>query len=591
MKYKLFFFIIFLSWLHLTQLPGEAFQKKDIEMKLGKTIQDHIDFHEMLQLTSGSHILGFREKDMFIASNDHAIRVEFINAKPVLPVEDSIGLDTKDKQMSARILDKVIYKDLWDGISLAYEKSDSDVVSKTYTIHSSGQETQNPVDQIRLHYNVPVEVDESGNLLFSFETGQMIESLPIAWQQIRGKRVPVEVAFHTSGEQEVSFRIGPYNSFYPLTIHVVLYWHTFIGSVDSDSGSGIALDKDGNILVVGGSSSTWGIPLDPHAGGGRPDVFVVKFNSNGVLQWNTFIGSEELDLGDGIAIDSKGNILVVGRSHSTWGAPINPIAGWYDVFVAKLNSNGVRLWNTFMGSFDLEYGLDIAVDSNGNIYTTGYGYATWGAPVNPHTEGRNRDAFVAKIKQDNPPSASITSPTNNSVVFGTVDVEADASDDFGIDKVEFEIDGELIATDSASPYSFLWNTGPVTAGQHYIKAIAHDTREQTGEDEIQVTVNKLNLMLNASREVERAWIIRREYGKINLNVIDWSVLSVMKFIIYKKKAGSEYQIIKEITPEEIQGNEYTYYDQYLEQNVLYTYKVIAIGWNSTPIGASSEKII
>ena len=141
------------------------------------------------------------------------------------------------------------------------------------------------------------------------------------------------------------------------------------------------------------------------------------------------------------------------------------------------------------------------------------------------------------------------------------------------------------------PYSFLWNTEPVAAGQHYIKAIASDTRGQTGEDEIQVTVNKLNLVLNVSRKVEKAWIIQREYGQINLNVIDWGVLSVMKFLIYRMKAGSEYQIIKEITPEEIQGNEYTFYDLYLEKNSLYTYKVIAIGWNSAPIGASGEKII
>ncbi|MGB2964896.1 MAG: Ig-like domain-containing protein, partial [Anaerolineales bacterium] len=330
----------------------------------------------------------------------------------------------------------------------------------------------------------------------------------------------------------------------------------------------------------------WGIPINPLVGpAGSQNAFVAKLNSDGVRMWHTFMGLS----GSGIAVDTNGNIFVVGSSDSTWGTPVNPFAGNRDVFVAKLNSDGVQQWHTFMGSVVSDSGSGIAIDKHGNIFVVGSSDSTWGAPVNPFAG--NTDAFVTKLRQDNPPSVSITSPANYSVIFGVVNVEVDASDDFGIDKLEFALDGDVKATDTDFPYSFLWNTEPVAAGQHYIKAIASDTRGQTGEDEIQVTVNKLNLVLNVSREVEKAWIIQREYGKITLNVLDWGVLSVMKFLIYRMKAGSEYQIIKEITPEEIQGNEYTFNDLYLEKNSLYTYKVIAIGWNSAPIGASGEKII
>ena len=51
------------------------------------------------------------------------------------------------------------------------------------------------ISKIRLRYNVAVESQRDGALRFKFERGFLTESRPMAWQEIRGKRVPVEVAF------------------------------------------------------------------------------------------------------------------------------------------------------------------------------------------------------------------------------------------------------------------------------------------------------------------------------------------------------------------------------------------------------------
>jgi hypothetical protein len=176
----------------------------------------------------------------------------------------------------------------------------------------------------------------------------------------------------------------------------VLQWNTFLGGSGWDSGSDIVIDGNGNIYVTGVSASTWGSPVNPF-GGGDNDAFVARLNSNGVRQWNTFLGGSDFDWANGIEADGSGNIFVIGSSESTWGSPVNPFSGEdNDAFVARLNANGARQWHTFLGGSYDDYGTAIVTDLNGNIYVTGTSDVTWGSPVNPHAEGWV-DAFVAKL--------------------------------------------------------------------------------------------------------------------------------------------------------------------------------------------------
>ena len=184
---------------------------------------------ELLQYTAGGHVLGFRKGEMFVASGDHALKVEFVNARPVSPGEEAKSLDPESDRHAAHPLGKVSYANLWDGVTLVYENHGSGVVKSTYHIEPAGQRRVDPVGRIRLRYNVPVKVDESGDLVFSFATGEMRESRPVAWQEIEGKRVPVEVTYRLIGEQEVGFKAGSYDPRYPLVIDPVLSWNTFLG--------------------------------------------------------------------------------------------------------------------------------------------------------------------------------------------------------------------------------------------------------------------------------------------------------------------------------------------------------------------------
>jgi hypothetical protein len=89
-----------------------------------------------------------------------------------------------------------------------------------------------------------------------------------------------------------------------------------------------------------------------------------------------------------------------------------------------------------------------------------------------------------------PPATNITSPTNGASVSGTITISANASDDCSVNRVEFFRDGNLIGTDTSSPYSINWNTTTVTNGNHSLTTIAYDNaNKSTSSASVSVNVN------------------------------------------------------------------------------------------------------
>src|SRR5260370_8919617 len=108
---------------------------------------------------------------------------------------------------------------------------------------------------------------------------------------------------------------------------------------------------------------------------GGSDGYVGKFSPTGTYLWATSFGGTGADQVNGIALDSSGNVFVLGvftSAATIAGVPLTTVGGW-DTFVAKYSSSGAPLWAKSFnspGNYDLPTAL--ATDLNGNVIITGH---------------------------------------------------------------------------------------------------------------------------------------------------------------------------------------------------------------------------
>ena len=164
-------------------------------------------------------------------------------------------------------------------------------------------------------------------------------------------------------------------------------WSIQFGSDSFESGRDISIDFSGNVYVTG---TTMGSLFDVIAG--ESDAFVAKYDSDGNKVWAKQFGSEHQEWGNGVVLDSSGNVYVTG---TTMGSLFDVIAGESDAFVAKYDSDGNKVWAKQFGSDLHDSSNNIAIDSSGNVYVTG----TTSGNISDSNVGSD-DAFVAKYDSD-----------------------------------------------------------------------------------------------------------------------------------------------------------------------------------------------
>jgi len=371
------------------------------------------------------------------------VRLEFVGANPdVRPVgeeqQEAVISYFKGQPDEWRTglptYSRIVYRDLWPGIDLVYYGT-VDRLKYEFIVQPGADP-----GQIRLAYRgaTGVALNGAGQLEVETPIGGFADDSPVAYQEIGGQRVAVDVAYQlandavTDDESQPTgsplairharlygFSVGPYDPSHRLVLDpAVLVYCGYIGGSDVDSGRGIAVDGAGNAYVVGYTWSTEadGFPVtvgpDLTYNGGYWDAFVAKVNAAGTaLVYCGYIGGSDHDYGWGIAVDGVGNAYVVGRTASsqsggfpvTVGPDLTYNGGEYDAFVAKVNAPGTALvYCGYIGGSGLDEGRGIAVDGAGNAYVVGYTTSSeaQGFPlaVGPDlTHNGSHDAFVAKV--------------------------------------------------------------------------------------------------------------------------------------------------------------------------------------------------
>ncbi len=203
-----------------------------------------------------------------------------------------------------------------------------------------------------------------------------------------------------------------------------LIFSTFFGGAGYDAVNDLALDREGNLVMVGETRSV-DLPSTEdalqydYAGGsafGSGDGFIARLSSDGsqLLYCSYFGGSGDERIW-GIAVDTSGNFCVAGQTDSRNFPLKNALQPNYgggdsDGFVAKFGYDlSTLLFSTFFGGDDLEEDPQIAVDSGGLIYVGGRTQSTnfpvtVGAFQTEHVVapqiGENLDGFIAKLSAD-----------------------------------------------------------------------------------------------------------------------------------------------------------------------------------------------
>ena len=104
--------------------------------------------------------------------------------------------------------------------------------------------------------------------------------------------------------------------------------------------------------------------------------------------------------------------------------------------------------------------------------------------------GTSAAVSVTVSNDTTPPSTSITAPASGATVSSIVSVAASATDNIGVTKVEFWLDGILQSTDTTSPYAWSWDTATATNGTHSLQSKAYDAANNVGSSaSISVTVS------------------------------------------------------------------------------------------------------
>jgi len=331
-----------------------------------------------------------------------------------------VGNDPKKWHAGVPTYGKVSYTSVYPGIDLVFYGNQSQL--EYDFVVAPGADPAQIVWQIE---GAQISVDAEGNLQLAARNGPAGFKKPVLHQMDGKKKISVDGRYVVAGSQ-VRFALGSYDHSKPLVIDPVLTYLTYLGGPASASAAtngsstigglagygatgrqlsqALAIDREGNVYVVGTTNATDFPVKDPYQGIDialktnvrATSAFVTKLNAEGTgLIYSTYLSGNSLNAntyGQTIAVDAGGNAYVAGYTDDTkfpvsTGAfqticgdnSINGVrspncetAGAVNGFVTKLDPAGSKIvYSTFLGAAN-DYINSIAVDSLGRAYVVGF---------------------------------------------------------------------------------------------------------------------------------------------------------------------------------------------------------------------------
>jgi hypothetical protein len=310
----------------------------------------------------------------------------------------------------------ITYKDIYPSIDLKYYSNAGNL--KYDYIVKPGADYKNI--KIKIEGASSITKNRDGSIIIHTPLGDIQEGAPVAYQE--GKRIEAEWKVL---KDVLSFDFKNYDNTKMLVIDpLVREWFTYYGGASTGSSPvsgydhawGVANDRFGSVFMCGETRSITNIATTgtfqttlgslPTAGFGAA-AFLVKFNSAGIRQWATYYGLGTTQTpcyvyANDCAVDSFGSSYICGKAQNCINCvtPGSFQGGSSGAFIAKLDSNGHRIWATVYGSPYTEARACVVGWGN-NVYVAG----DTPADVNiasslahqPVFGGGSKDGFLAKF--------------------------------------------------------------------------------------------------------------------------------------------------------------------------------------------------
>ena len=250
-----------------------------------------------------------------------------------------------------------------------------------------------------------LEVSQNGGLKISTLSGQLEENAPISFSN--GKTL------HSSfvvKRNKVGFDVNGWDGLSELTIDPEVIWSSYYGGEAFDEVNGVSSDLENNVFITGTTTSTSGISGISSTGvmhqsniNGTRDAFVAKFNDDGQRLWASYYGGEGQDEGNTIAVDRFGFVYMAGTTTSNYAISSfgfqTTLSGIRDGYMVKFNTNGQRVWGSYIGGSASEGVLGMTIDNEDRLIllgeTTSNDFPAFGNGDNIY--GGQGDLFVTCI--------------------------------------------------------------------------------------------------------------------------------------------------------------------------------------------------
>ena len=227
---------------------------------------------------------------------------------------------------------------------------------------------------------------KSGDLVITSGSSELRQRRPRMYQQVGNERIEVAGGYQLPDHDRATFALAGYDRQRPLIIDPTIAFIQFLNGESYDVATAIAADSNGNSYVTGHTISSH-FPVqqalqpsfhecDSGFGGfcgPGEDAFVTKLSPTGTILFSTYLGGNNGDRGQGVAVDPTGVYITGSTFSGDFPNSTTDIRfGKRDTFVTKLSPDGAQLlYSRIVSGSGDSSANSIAIDSQHAVWVTG----------------------------------------------------------------------------------------------------------------------------------------------------------------------------------------------------------------------------